>query len=76
MPEMGGIEFSQVVRANGNFEKASLPILALTANVLKEDRDKNISVGINGVVLKPFSERNLIDNIAAALTSRNMLVNN
>ena len=76
MPEMGGIEFSQVVRANGNPQKASLPILALTANVLKEDRDKYLAVGMTGVVLKPFSERNLIDNIAAALTNRNMLVNN
>jgi signal transduction histidine kinase/CHASE3 domain sensor protein len=76
MPEMGGIEFSQVVRANGNPQKAALPILALTANVLKEDRDKYLAVGMTGVVLKPFSERNLIDNIAAALTNRNMLVNN
>lgn len=75
MPEMGGIEFSQVVRANGNVNKATLPILALTANVLKEDRDKYLSVGITGVVLKPFTERNLIDNIAAALSNRNMLVN-
>ncbi|MBD1366254.1 response regulator [Mucilaginibacter sp. ZT4R22] len=75
MPEMGGIEFSQVVRANGNPEKASLPILALTANVLKEDRDKYFAVGMTGVVLKPFSERNLIDSIAAALSNRNMLVN-
>lgn len=75
MPEMGGIEFSQVVRANGDAMKASVPILALTANVLKEDRDKYLSVGMTGVVLKPFSERNLIDSIAAALTNRNMLVN-
>jgi signal transduction histidine kinase len=75
MPEMGGIEFSQVVRANGNAQKASVPILALTANVLKEDREKYLSVGMTGVVLKPFSEKDLIDNIAAALTNRNMLVN-
>ncbi|RWY55558.1 ATP-binding protein [Mucilaginibacter gilvus] len=74
MPEMGGIEFSQLVRANGNPQKASLPILALTANVLKEDRDKYLAVGMTGVVLKPFSERNLIDSIAAALPNRNMLV--
>lgn len=75
MPEMGGIEFSQLVRANGNPQKASLPILALTANVLKEDRDKYLSVGITGVVLKPFSERNLIDNVAAALSGEPVLVN-
>lgn len=68
MPEMGGMELTQLIRANINQEKADLPILALTANVLKEDRDKYLSVGINGVILKPFTEQNLIDNVAGALT--------
>ncbi|RYU90449.1 response regulator [Mucilaginibacter terrigena] len=75
MPEMGGIEFTQVIRANGVAEKAEIPILALTANVLKEDRDKYMSVGMSGVVLKPFSEQNLIDSVAAALQKKNDLVN-
>jgi signal transduction histidine kinase/CHASE3 domain sensor protein len=75
MPEMGGIEFSQLVRTNGNYQKASVPILALTANVLKEDRDKYLAVGITGVVLKPFSEKNLVNSIAAAISNRNLLVN-
>jgi signal transduction histidine kinase len=73
MPEMGGMEFSQMVRANGNNTKADIPILALTANVLKEDRNRYLSVGMNGVVLKPFSEKNLIDNIAGALRGSNIL---
>ncbi|GGH13601.1 hypothetical protein GCM10007352_21130 [Mucilaginibacter phyllosphaerae] len=74
MPEMGGIELAQVIRANGMQDKAEIPILALTANVLKEDRDKYLSVGMSGVVLKPFSEQNLIDNIAAALQKRHSMV--
>lgn len=76
MPEMGGIELSQVIRANGLDHKAQMPILALTANVLKEDTAKYLSVGMNGVVLKPFTEKNLIDTIAGVLSDRNMLVNN
>jgi signal transduction histidine kinase/CHASE3 domain sensor protein len=76
MPEMGGIELAQVIRSNGDQVRADVPILALTANVLKEDRDKYFSVGINGVVLKPFSEKNLIDSVAAALQKKNELVNN
>ena len=74
MPEMGGIELTQIIRANGNSGKGELPILALTANVLKEDRDKYLSVGMSGVVLKPFSEQNLIDNVAAALQKRSELI--
>lgn len=76
MPEMGGIELAQVIRANGIPDKAEVPILALTANVLKEDRDKYLSVGMSGVVLKPFSEQNLIDNVAVALQKYSELVNN
>ncbi|SEB18502.1 ATP-binding protein [Pedobacter hartonius] len=67
MPEMGGVEFSGLVRGYPESSKASVPILALTANVLKEDRDKYLHGGINGVVLKPFSEQNLLDRIADAL---------
>jgi len=76
MPEMGGIELTQVIRSNGEQSKGDVPVLALTANVLKEDSDKYYSVGMNGVVLKPFSEQNLIDSVAAALQKKNELVSN
>ncbi|MET3981291.1 signal transduction histidine kinase [Mucilaginibacter sp. UYP25] len=75
MPEMGGIELTQIIRANGNSVKGDVPILALTANVLKDDRDKYLSVGMSGVVLKPFSEQNLIEGMATALLKQNELVN-
>ncbi|WP_165852082.1 response regulator [Mucilaginibacter terrenus] len=74
MPEMGGIELCQMIRTNGSEEKSSVPILALTANVMKEDRDKYLAVGMNGVVLKPFTEQSLVDSIAAALNNVNMLL--
>jgi signal transduction histidine kinase/CheY-like chemotaxis protein len=67
MPEMGGVELAELIRRHPERKKASIPILALTANVLKEDRDKYLEAGINGVVLKPFSEQNLLDSIADAL---------
>ncbi|WP_374949384.1 ATP-binding protein [Mucilaginibacter sp.] len=75
MPEIGGIEFTQMLRAIDNDRHVNVPILALTANVLKEDREKYLAVGMNGVVLKPFTEQNLIDSVAAALSGKNVLVN-
>ncbi|MBL4675216.1 MAG: response regulator, partial [Mucilaginibacter sp.] len=75
MPEMSGIELTQLVRANINPRKATIPILALTANVLKEDRARYLSVGMTGVVLKPFTEQNLIDNIAGALKGVEVMSN-
>ncbi len=64
MPEMGGIELTRLIRSYPNALKAGIPILGITANVLQEDRKKYIESGINDLVLKPFSEKELIDKIA------------
>ncbi|KQC00368.1 ATP-binding protein [Pedobacter sp. Hv1] len=64
MPEMGGIELTRMIRSYAKPAKANIPILGVTANVLQEDRKKYIESGINNLVLKPFSEKELIDKIA------------
>lgn len=64
MPEMGGLELTSIIRAYPDKNKAIIPILGVTANVLQEDRKKYIESGINDLVLKPFSEKELIDKIA------------
>ncbi len=67
MPEMGGIELTKIIRAYSDSEKAAIPILGVTANVLQEDRNKYIESGINDLVLKPFSEKELINKMASYL---------
>lgn len=67
MPEMDGIELAGYIRQYDDMEKAAIPILALTANVLKEDTDRYLEAGIDGVILKPFSEKQLLDSLTAAL---------
>lgn len=64
MPEMGGIELTRTIRVYPDKSKSNIPILGVTANVLQEDRKKYIESGINDLVLKPFSEKELIDKIA------------
>lgn len=68
MPVMGGLELTSIIRAYPDKNKAKIPILAVTANVLQEDRKKYIESGINDLVLKPFSEKELIDKIADYIT--------
>lgn len=63
MPEMGGVELTRTIRAYSDKSKINVPILGVTANVLQEDRKKYIESGINDLVLKPFSEKELIDKI-------------
>jgi signal transduction histidine kinase/DNA-binding response OmpR family regulator len=56
MPEMGGIEATRLIREH---EAACLanptPIIAVTANALKGDRESYIACGMNGYVSKPIS---------------------
>lgn len=63
MPEMGGVELTRTIRAYTDKDKINVPILGVTANVLQEDRKKYMEAGINDLVLKPFSEKELIDKI-------------
>ncbi len=67
MPELNGMEVTQIIRNSKNPYKANIPILALTANVMKEDRDMYLNSGMNDVVLKPFREKDLIEKIALAI---------
>ncbi len=67
MPELSGLEVTQIIRNSKNPYKSNVPILALTANVMKEDRDLYLNSGMSDVVLKPFREKDLIEKIALAL---------
>ncbi len=51
MPEMDGYTAMRKIRKDSRFEK--LPIIALTAKAMKEDRDKCINAGANDYMSKP-----------------------
>ncbi len=52
MPIVGGEEATRAIRALDD-ARATTPIIALTANVLKEDHDKFTKSGANAVLTKP-----------------------
>lgn len=53
MPVMDGYAAAQAIRAMGG-QGGRVPIVAMTANVFKEDVEKAIAAGMNGHVGKPF----------------------
>ena len=51
MPIMNGYETMEAIRAQKRFKQ--LPIIALTAKAMKEDREKSIAAGANDYMVKP-----------------------
>jgi CheY-like chemotaxis protein len=66
MPEMGGIEATQLIRQMEQKGKKRIPIIALTAHASKEDRDRCIAAGMDQYLSKPVRATelyNAIENI-------------
>jgi len=54
MPNMNGYEASVSIRSLEDKAKASIPILAMTANAFEEDKQKAFRSGMNGHLSKPI----------------------
>ena len=67
MPEMDGEEASRLIRAMGG-PKAALPIIALTADVMAEHRERYLKAGVDDLVPKPIDWRVLSDALAFQTT--------
>lgn len=73
MPEVSGIELSRFVRSLTDPEKKKVPIIALTANVIKSDLEKYKLAGIDDFILKPFNENELYQKIKQAVPGKSPL---
>jgi CheY-like chemotaxis protein len=69
MPEMDGLELTQLIRGYDDVIKSNIQIIALTASVLEEERDTFFKSGFNFIVLKPYREKDLIEKIALSIQS-------
>ena len=58
MPVMDGYETMQSIRSNAEF--ADLPIIALTAKAMREDRAKCIEAGASDYMTKPIQQDKLL----------------
>ena len=64
MPEMGGIEATQIIRAKKEPYFQQLPIIALTASMLTSERTEIEESGMNDYILKPFDPQNLFEKLS------------
>ena len=61
MPEMGGVEATQLLRASGRWP--NLPIIAMTANAMDEEKQRCLNAGMNDFLTKPIDPERLAKTI-------------
>lgn len=59
MPEMSGYETCAHIRSNPEFNHLHVPIIALTADVMPEIRERALAGGMNDYLSKPFNPAEL-----------------
>jgi two-component system cell cycle response regulator DivK len=52
MPEMDGWQMHEQIRANPT--TAAIPVIALTAHAMHQDRERVLAAGFDGYIAKPF----------------------
>jgi PAS domain S-box-containing protein len=62
MPEMDGLEATRRIRELPD-EKGQINIIALTANVFKDDLDRCMEAGMNGFIPKPIDKNRLLSTL-------------
>ena len=61
MPKMGGLEATKKIRENESEGTGQVPIIALSAEVIKETMEKGKAVGMNDFLSKPINQKTLND---------------
>lgn len=68
MPDMDGYTLTAKIKSMPGFE--SIPILALTANVMRGDKEKTLEAGCDGYIQKPLDVDQLIKEVERFLLRR------
>ena len=69
MPEMDGYEATRAIRTLEDKEKASIPIIAMTANAFAEDIQASQKAGMQGHIAKPIDVNRMIQILSDVLNS-------
>lgn len=69
MPEVDGYTLTAKIKSIPGFEKT--PIIALTANVMRGDREKSIQAGCDGYIQKPIDIDNVTQQIERFMRNKN-----
>src|SRR5579862_3346593 len=67
MPEMDGMEAAMAIRSREKKSGKHIPILAMTANAMRGDKEKYLACGMDGYISKPIHPNGLFAEIERCL---------
>ena len=65
LPGMNGIDALKALRADP--ATAAIPVIAITASVMQQDRQEYLRTGFNGFIEKPINLRKFLDTVQQTL---------
>lgn len=68
MPSMDGYECSRAIRQIKSDYASKIPIIAMTANIFSEDREKAAKCGMNAFLTKPVHTKQLVETLIRVLS--------
>ena len=70
MPEMDGVTVLRRIRNSMKNEVKKLPVVILTANKEKDEVKKVLRLEIQGYIIKPFSEIDVVSKVGSILEKK------
>lgn len=67
MPGMDGMEATRIIRGAEKQTGKHIPIIALTARAMEDDRKKFLECGMDGYVAKPIDRKKLFEEITSII---------
>lgn len=69
MPDISGMEAARRIRGLSDRKRSSVPIVALTANVLKGEEERCRDAGMNGFIVKPIQADQFYQTVCSFIAS-------
>ena len=71
MPRMDGLEAAKEIRRREAGTRVRIPIIAVTARAMNEDRDLTIAAGMDGYISKPYAAEDILAVVQSIGSSKN-----
>lgn len=74
MPIMDGVEATKIIRSDPPVKNSQIPIIGVTASVMKDECERYLNIGMDAVVEKPIVAEKLIQTMYDTIKRRESMI--